>query len=492
MVPLKHLTVAISGPGQLLAKTASLIQHLNTLEDVGSGRTKVILTLKPSLKSQLTPATINLWSRATSLLYSGVAPGLDLTIGLSSTNGDVSHQQVLELSDLPGQQGQVTTSQAGKVEESQEGKIYSQVVLGGTFDRIHAGHKILLTTALLRCTGKLTVGVTGAQLLKNKTLPELITPVEARIAGVKEFVHKVREDVECNAVEIQEPFGPAIVLPELECIVGSEETERGCLAINDKRRELGMNELDILLIELVEDKGRQLEFEEEKVSSSTGRIRLLGSRLAPALRSWDKSGGPYVIGLTGGSASGKSSVGRRMAGLGWGVVDCDKLGHQAYTPGEVAYNKIVEEFGEKVVAEDGSIDRRALGGIVFSEKGSLEKLNQIVWPEISRLAGEKAQELWRAGCQVVVMDAAVLLEAGWEQQCHEVWVCVVPRAEAVKRIVERDGKTESEAERRISSQLNNKERVDRASTVFCTLWDPAQTQVQVERAVKRLKEELKM
>merc|ERR1719154_945420 len=83
-----------------------------------------------------------------------------------------------------------------------------------------------------------------------------------------------------------------------------------------------------------------------------------------------------------------------MADLGWGVVDCDKLGHEAYTPGAVAFQKIVEEFGNQVVAEDGTIDRRALGGIVFSEKGKLKKLNEIVWPEIARLAKEKAQELW--------------------------------------------------------------------------------------------------
>jgi len=486
MVPIRQLTVVTSGPGQLLAKAASLIQHLNTLTD-GKVKTKLVLTLKPSLQSQLSPGTVNLWSRATSLLYCGASPNLDLAIGISSGPEDESSQSV-NLSDLPDQTGGTNPARAGDA----EGSFYSNVVLGGTFDRIHAGHKILLTTALLRCDMKLTVGVTGSQLLRKKILPELITPVGERIAGVKEFVKLVRAEIECNAVEIQEPFGPAIVMPELECIVGSEETERGCVAINVKRKELGMNELDIHLIELVQDSSRQQEIEEEKVSSSTGRIRLLGTRLKEPLKPWDKSVGPYLIGLTGGSASGKSSVGKRMAGLGWGVVDCDKLGHEAYTPGAVAFQKIVEEFGKLVVGEDGTIDRRALGGIVFSEKGRLEKLNEIVWPEIARLARERAQDLWAggAGCEVVVLDAAVLLEAGWEKQCHEVWVCVVPRAEAVKRIVERDRKTEMEAERRIDSQLSNQERVDQASTVFCTLWDQSQTQAQVERAVDRVNGEL--
>ena len=231
--------------------------------------------------------------------------------------------------------------------------------------------------------------------------------------------------------------------------------------------------------------------EEEKISSSSGRIRLLGSNLRPARTdSWDRESGPYLIGLTGGSASGKSSVGARMAGLGWGVVDCDKLGHRAYTPGQLAYNSLVKEFGPEIVAADGTVNRRVLGGIVFSDKNKLNLLNSIVWPEIQRLALEEADQLWKSGCSVVVLDAAVLLEAGWEAACHQVWVCVVPRQEAVARIVARDGKTEEEAARRIDSQLSNRERVDRANTVFSTLWAPEFTQKQVETAVARLSREL--
>jgi len=485
MGPLRHLAVSVSCPASLLARTSQLVQHINSLAEKGSGRTKVLLTVKPSIESQISPDTLNLWTRVTSILYSEASPDIDLTIGLNTSPAAVTDH--LDLS------GQESGSNDSKIDNTNN-KIYTQVVLGGTFDRLHAGHKILMTTALLRCTDRLTVGVTGQDMLKNKTLSELITPVQDRIEGVKEFVNQVRNDVQCNAVEIQNPFGPAIELPELECIVGSQETEKGCLAINSKRKEAGMNELDIHLIELVQDENREQEFEEEKISSSTGRIRLLGTRLAPPLQAWDKSAGPYVIGLTGGSASGKSSVGKRMAGLGWGVVDCDKLGHLAYTPGQAAYNKIVEEFGEVVVAGDGNIDRRALGGIVFSDASKLKRLNEIVWPEISRLARERCHELWAAGsgCQVVVLDAAVLLEAGWDAECHEVWVCVVPRQEAVKRIVERDGKTEEEAERRISSQLSNQDRVKKANTVLCTLWDPKHTQGQVERAVHRLNDELKV
>ena len=216
--------------------------------------------------------------------------------------------------------------------------------------------QVLLSTALLRCSGRITVGVTGPKLLTKKTLPELILPVRDRIDGVVDFLEASDPTVERNVVEINDIYGPAGVVPQLECIVGSLETEKGCVAINKRRKENGLKELDVHLISIIEAEEKRQE-EEEKVSSSTTRLRLLGTRLKPALREWDRSTGPYLIGLTGGSASGKSSVAKRLSGLSWGVVDCDKLGHAAYTPGTVAYKAIVEEWGQAVVAEDGSINR---------------------------------------------------------------------------------------------------------------------------------------
>jgi len=133
---------------------------------------------------------------------------------------------------------------------------------------------------------------------------------------------------------------------------------------------------------------------------------------------------------------------------------------------------------------------RALGGIVFGAPAELVALNSLVWPEIARLAREAAAQLHKEGRQVVVLDAAVLLEAGWQEDCHEVWVCVVPPEVAVARIVERDGKTEEEARRRVSSQMTNQERVEVASTVVCSLWEPEVTARQVEEAVVRLEGEL--
>ena len=106
----------------------------------------------------------------------------------------------------------------------------------------------------------------------------------------------MRPELERNVVMIDDPYGPATALPELQCIVGSEETERGCISINEKRVEAGLRELDIHLIHLVQEDHKQCEVEEDKISSSSSRIRLLGTRLRPALREWRREQGPYIIG----------------------------------------------------------------------------------------------------------------------------------------------------------------------------------------------------
>ena len=116
--------------------------------------------------------------------------------------------------------------------------------------------------------------------------------------------------------------------------------------------------------------------------------------------------------------------------LGAGMIDCDKLGHQTYTKGTECYDKIVQTFGNEVVnLETGNIDRRAIGSRVFGKPEMLKTLTDIVWPEIQRLVLEKTQEYCRCGVKIVIVDAAVLIEAKWDQFCHEVWVPFVPREE---------------------------------------------------------------
>ncbi|XP_047486498.1 bifunctional coenzyme A synthase-like [Penaeus chinensis] len=365
-------------------------------------------------------------------------------------------------------------------------KVFESVVVGGTFDHIHAGHKILLAEGLLRCSRKFTAGIAEGPLLKNKTLSELIAPCQDRIEAVKELVTDLDPTLDYHIVEITDPMGPTRWDPDMDMIVVSEETKKGIDIINSARKESELKPLEGYIISLVEDKDRKSAEEEGKVSSSSQRMRLLGTVIRPLTPNLDIPSHPHVIGLTGGSASGKSSVAKRFQKLGAGIVDCDKLGHEAYKKGTDCYNKLIQEFGKDIVASDGEINRRALGPKVFNNKDALEKLNSIVWPEIARLAKEQTTDLGGKGHDVVILDAAVLLEAKWEMFCHQVWVCIIKREEAIKRIVERDARTQEEAERRIDSQLSNKERVSRANVVFCTQWAEEYTQGQVERAWKDL------
>jgi len=474
-----HLTVLSKGGYQQVVRRINPLSAIIRSKNV-PGR-KIYVNFDPSIHSQLSDGSVAGWSRVCSSLYANLGSNLDLFVRFTDHDQKGSEEIDLEA---------ISEESELAVESTPTDRIYERVCMGGTFDRLHAGHKILLSTALLRTREKLTVGVTSPCLLGKKTLTELIEPLEARINSVNSFISTADGRVEANVVEIKDPFGPAIVDPTLQCIVGSAETERGCLAINEKRLAAGMTELDIHIIPLVQDTQRQGSHEEEKISSSSGRTRLLGHRLRSSRMEWDKSKGPYMIGLTGGSASGKSSVGKRLQAMGAGLIDCDKLGHAAYLPGARAHSQILQEFGQQVLAEDGTINRRALGGIVFSDRRKLERLNEIVWPEIMRMAEERADQLWKSGVNTVVLDAAVLLEAGWQEKCHEIWACLVPREEAIRRIVERDGKTAEEAGNRLNNQMDNQERCKVAQTIFCTLWDVDITQKQVSLAWTRLLKEL--
>jgi phosphopantetheine adenylyltransferase/dephospho-CoA kinase len=181
-----------------------------------------------------------------------------------------------------------------------------------------------------------------------------------------------------------------------------------------------------------------------------------------------------VVGLTGGIASGKSTVARELARRGARVVDADKLGHRAYEPGTQAHREVIAAFGPEVRAADGTIDRPALGAKVFGKPAELKRLTDIVWPEIRGLAGAEIAAVRAAEpSAVVVLEAAVLLEAGWEPLVDEIWVVVVDRVTAVARAVMRGGLTAAQVEARIDAQLPNDERKKRAHVVLDNTGDEA-------------------
>lgn len=365
---------------------------------------------------------------------------------------------------------------------SQPDIMYNYVVLGGTFDRLHSGHKILLSEAILHCQVKLTVGVTDTEMLKSKKLWELVEPCAVRIQKVKDFLEEVEPRLEYVVIPINDMYGPTKDTPEFEMIVVSAETINGGNKINEARKQNGLKPMAVLSVPLLPEANKSDDVEEDKISSSNNRLRLLGALIKPPTLKDHLPKTPYVIGLSGGIASGKSSISTYLKNYGAGIINADLLAHKVYDVGTPGYEAVVNHFGPSIVSEDGNINRKALGSIVFSDKDQLEKLNQLVWPNLLKLIKKEIESLGESGYRVVVIEAAVLLRAGWDNEVHEVWSCIVSPEEAIKRIKERNNLTEEEARKRVLAQPTNCEQVEIANVVFCTLWTSSYTEKQVRRA----------
>lgn len=199
----------------------------------------------------------------------------------------------------------------------------------------------------------------------------------------------------------------------------------------------------------------------------------------------------HVIGLTGGIASGKSTVAQFFRDHGVPVIDADILGHRTYEPGSDTFRAVVDTFGDDLVAADGTIDRRVLGAKVFGKPQEMTRLTDIVWPGIRKLASGELSELEVAGNQLAMLEAAVLFEAGWEDLVHEIWVTVVEPAGAIERLASRNGLDEAAARARIDSQLSNAERTAKADVTIENNGSLEDLQNSVQSAWDALQERLR-
>lgn len=267
-------------------------------------------------------------------------------------------------------------------------------------------------------------------IILAKKLPELILPVEERIRQVTDFLMDIDSTLNYEVVPIQDPFGPTKSDPNLDLIVVSEETMKGGQKVNELRAQNQLKQLDIHCISLIEMRTVNVE-KETKLSSSNQRMDLLGGRYKDPVHKPHLPNRPYVIGMMGGIASGKSVMTQRFQKFGAKVIDCDKLAHTLYEPGKVCYEPIINTFGKDVVSEDGTINRQKLGGIVFGEPTALQKLNDIVWPELATAVKSIIKQSYEEqGVNVVILEAAILITARWDETiCHEVWSMIIPPEE---------------------------------------------------------------
>ncbi|MBU2009466.1 MAG: dephospho-CoA kinase [Chloroflexi bacterium] len=193
-----------------------------------------------------------------------------------------------------------------------------------------------------------------------------------------------------------------------------------------------------------------------------------------------------IIGLTGGFGSGKSTVAGMLRELGARVIDADKVAHQLYQPGTPAFDEVVRAFGREIVGENGEIDRRKLGQKVFGNPQALRRLNAILHPRISDRVIE-ILEVWRGeGVKVAVVEAALLIEAGWGPLVDRVWVTVASEARVKERLRASKDLTDEEIEARLASQMPVEDKAKRADVVISTDGSLDQVREEVERQWRRL------
>ncbi|HZV81720.1 MAG TPA: dephospho-CoA kinase [Geobacteraceae bacterium] len=189
-----------------------------------------------------------------------------------------------------------------------------------------------------------------------------------------------------------------------------------------------------------------------------------------------------VIGLTGGIASGKSTVARLLAAHGIPVIDADQLARDAVLPGTPAFAAIVGLFGEGVLQADGTLDRQALGGRVFADPSLRRRLEAITHPAIRVLAEQKLGELRSRGEAVAVYMAPLLIEAGVTDRVDEIWVVYVDRETQLARVMARDGLSRDEAGQRLAAQMPMEEKAALGRIVI----DNRGSEAELEKVVRAL------
>ena len=191
-----------------------------------------------------------------------------------------------------------------------------------------------------------------------------------------------------------------------------------------------------------------------------------------------------VIGLTGGIGTGKSEVTRLLGALGAVVINADQVGHEAYQPDSESWKEVVKAFGEDILRPNREIDRQKLGAIVFGDPDQLAQLNRIMHPRMAGIVSERLQSLRDRGAKVAVVEAALLFEAGWDSLVDEVWATDSPVETVIERLQARNGMSAEEVLKRIDSQMDRSERLNRAQVIVDNGGDIADLESTVDRLWK--------
>lgn len=193
-----------------------------------------------------------------------------------------------------------------------------------------------------------------------------------------------------------------------------------------------------------------------------------------------------IIGLTGGIASGKSTVSKKLARLGADIIDADRIAREIVEPGQKAWEQIIAYFGKDILLPNGNIDRKKLGVYVFADVKKRQKLEQITHPEILARIREKINAAQLAGRSMAVLDIPLLIEVGWTDMVHQLWLVYVDRDIQIKRLMRRDKLTEEEAEQRLEAQMSLADKKKYADVIIDNSGPPEVTESQIKEAWEEL------
>ncbi len=193
-----------------------------------------------------------------------------------------------------------------------------------------------------------------------------------------------------------------------------------------------------------------------------------------------------VVGLTGGIATGKSTVAAMFAARGAAIVDADRIAHALQEPGQHCHRQIVDAFGVGILDGMGRIDRRRLAARVFADTSARQRLEAIMHPAILETCENEIHAAEAAGRRICIVDAALILEAGRRDQFHRIVVVAAPEDVQVERLVHSRGLTPDEARQRLSSQWTTAAKVALADIVIDNSGDLAATEEQVARVYSAL------
>lgn len=208
-----------------------------------------------------------------------------------------------------------------------------------------------------------------------------------------------------------------------------------------------------------------------------------------------------IIGLTGGIGSGKSTISDYLTQRGFHVLDADKIAREIVMPGSEALIELISVFGEEILLSDGSLDRKKLGAIIFSDAEKKKMLDDIMHTRILEIIHQKVVEFRETIAQVgrgnvgtarlardrtIFIDAALLFETGLDKFVSEIWVVDVEKEIRIKRVIDRDGLSRGEILKRIENQMNQEQKNSRADEILDNSGSKEALYQQIDDLINRL------